>query len=181
MNPFLKDTKSELNSNNTSNNNDTVDPFSNNDTNDTVDPFSNNDTNDTVDPFSNNDTNDPFSNNDTNDPFSNNNTVDPFSDNNTESIDLLKENQDVELWVGERGRKFDTYISYLPYTKSELDLHLKNLKKKLGCGGSVQSSKDFEEDELIPEYFRIHIQGKQKDYIKEYFIKLGIKNIRVKG
>jgi len=120
----------------------------------------------------NNDT-DPFSNNDT-DPFSNKN-------DNTETIDLLKENQDVELWVSERGRKFDTYISYLPYTKSELDLHLKNLKKKLGCGGSIQSSKDFEPDELIPEYFRIHIQGKQKDYIKEYFIKLGIKNIRVKG
>ena len=112
-----------------------------------------------------------------------NNDTDPFSNknDNTETIDLLKENQDVELWVSERGRKFDTYISYLPYTKSELDLHLKNLKKKLGCGGSIQSSKDFEPDELIPEYFRIHIQGKQKDYIKEYFIKLGIKNIRVKG
>ena len=165
MNPFLKDTKSEV----TSNNNNDIDPFSNNDTNNTIDPFSNNDTNNNVDPFSNNDTNNDV------DPFSNNNT------DNTETIDLLKESQDVELWVNERGRKFDTYISYLPYTKSELDLHLKNLKKKLGCGGSVQSSKDFEEDELIPEYFRIHIQGKQKDYIKEYFIKLGIKNIRVKG
>jgi translation initiation factor 1 (eIF-1/SUI1) len=150
MNPFLTDTKSELNSNNTNNN-------------------------------SNNDTVDLFSNNDNVDPFSNNDNVDPFSNNDTETIDLLKENQDVELWVSERGRKFDTYISYLPYTKSELDLHLKNLKKKLGCGGSIQSSKDFEPDELIPEYFRIHIQGKQKDYIKEYFLKLGIKNIRVKG
>jgi len=176
MNPFLTDTKSELTSNNT-NNNDNVDPFSNNDN---VDPFSNNDN---VDPFSNNDNVDPFSNNDNVDPFSNNDNADPFSNNNdnTETLDLLKENQDVELWVSERGRKFDTYISYLPYTKSELDLHLKNLKKKLGCGGSIQSSKDFEPDELIPEYFRIHIQGKQKDYIKEYFIKLGIKNIRVKG
>jgi len=149
-----------------------------------LDPFSNN-TN--IDPFSSNSNIDPFSNDTNIDPFSNNTNIDPFSNDtgndtsNIENSDLLKESQYVELWVSDRGRKFDTYISHLPYTKSELDLHLKNLKKKLGCGGSIQNSKDFEDDESINEYFRIHIQGNHKNYINEYFTKLGIKNIRVKG
>jgi translation initiation factor 1 (eIF-1/SUI1) len=125
--------------------------------------------------LTNNTNNDPFSNNTNNDPFSNTNNT------NNETLDLLKENQDIELWVSERGRKFDTYISHLPYTEAELTLHLKNLKKKLGCGGSIQNSKDFETEEVRSEYFRIHIQGNHKHYINEYFTKLGITNIRIKG
>ena len=107
--------------------------------------------------------------------------MDPFNIEETDTNNLLHETKEIELWVGNRGKKFDTYISYLPYTKDELLDHLKNLKKKLGCGGSVQSSKDFEVDDLIPEYFRIHIQGNQKDYINDYFTKLGINNIVIRG
>ena len=138
-----------------------------------------------TDPVSNNDIIDPFSTNENNvsDPFSNNenNVSDPFSNNNNENILLFKNNDDIELWVADRGRKCDTYISHLPYTEAELLAHLKILKKKLGCGGSIQNSKEFESDELISEYFRIHIQGNHKNYINEYFTKLGIKNIKIKG
>ncbi len=124
-------------------------------------------------------------------PFSNENNMNPFSDepDEPEEIDplsnvindLLKEDKNIELWVVDRGKKCDTYISHLPYSEEELHVHLKFLKKKLGCGGSVQNSKDFETEEFVQPYFRIHIQGNKKTYIKDYFTQLGIKNIKVKG
>jgi translation initiation factor 1 (eIF-1/SUI1) len=173
MNPFSDESR-ELNKNNNKSDKTTTDPFSNETT---IDPFSNETT---TDPFSNETTIDPFSNETTIDPFSNE-TSDPFSNEPTKMTDLLKEDNDIELWVVDRGRKCDTYISYLPYTEAELLAHLKNLKKKLGCGGSIQNSKDFETEEISTNYFRLHIQGNQKNYIKDYFTKLGIKNIKVKG
>ncbi len=165
MNPFLTDTKLESLSNN--NSSDNLNPFSNStsDNLDNLNPFSNS-TSDNLNPFSN----------------STSDNLDPFSNSTSDNLDnLLKENEDIELWVGERGRKYDTYISHLPYSEAELASHLKNLKKKLGCGGSIQHSKSFEPDESINGYFRIHIQGNHKNYVYEYFTKQGIKNIKIKG
>ena len=135
----------------------------------------------------NNELSDPFlnTNNDNND--NNNNDIDPFLDANNDTTktseleNLLKDEANIELWVVDRGRKCDTYISHLPYTEAELLAHLKILKKKFGCGGSVQNSKDFEVEEICADYFRIHIQGNKKTHIKDYFTQLGIKNIKIKG
>ena len=133
-----------------------------------------------MNPFLDEPNNNPFLESNDN-PFLESNDNPFLESNNNEFKNLLKEEPDIELWVVDRGRKCDTYISHLPYTEAELLEHLKHLKKKLGCGGSVQNSKDFELEEPSSNYFRIHIQGNKKSQIRDYFTQLGIKNIKVKG
>lgn len=95
----------------------------------------------------------------------------------TNNTDNLKLDNIIEVWVEDRGRKADTYISGLPLSKEELFSHLKTIKKNKGCNGSIKDV--VKEDGLST--LMIHIQGNQKDYLKEYFNSLGYNNIKLKG
>ena len=106
-------------------------------------------------------------------PFDNNIVSDTIiTDNN-----LLKENKFVEIWIEERGRKVDTYISGLSiYTDEELKIHLQNMKKKQGCNGCI---KELDKDDIKIKV--LQLQGNKKSFLNDYFSDLGIKNIKLKG
>ena len=95
----------------------------------------------------------------------------------TNNTDNLKLYNIIEVWVEDRGRKTDTFISGLPLSKEELNSHLKTIKRSKGCNGSIK--------EVIKEdgvnTLMLHIQGNKKDYLKEYFNGIGYNNIKLKG
>lgn len=74
------------------------------------------------------------------------------------SITILKNN---------RGRKTNLYICEWNISNDDKKTHLKNLKKSLGCNGSIKKIKEYEDDVL-------HLQGDHSDKVKEYLINNGI-------
>ena len=104
--------------------------------------------------------------------------MNPFETVNDEvNNNLLKIDMVCEIWTSERGRKIDTFISGLPYTKDELSEHLKNIKKVKGCNGSIKNM--IKDDGTTCNF--IHVQGNLKLYLKEYFESKGILNIKMKN
>jgi translation initiation factor 1 (eIF-1/SUI1) len=103
--------------------------------------------------------------------------MNPF-ENTIESSNnnFLKDNNLIEIWSQERGRKIDTFISGLPYTVAELNMFLKEIKKKKACNGSIK-----EITKADGTYMCIHVQGNLKEFLKDYFRNLGIENIKLKA
>jgi translation initiation factor 1 (eIF-1/SUI1) len=99
-------------------------------------------------------------------------TLGKYSFSNETINDLLKNNNNIELWVEDRGRKCDTFLVGLNLSNDDLKQHLKTIKKKLGCNGSIKYS---DNGKLL------HLQGDHKDYLLDYFTKIGIHNIKLKG
>ena len=87
-------------------------------------------------------------------------------------MDLLQETNNtsiIEVWVEERGRKSDTYVSGLDIDDIELKKNLKLIKKNKGCNGSIK--------EIIKEVGKVKVlqlQGNHKDYVIEYIKNTGI-------
>ena len=94
------------------------------------------------------------------DPFENNQ-----DENNQERNDELFNNE-VTIWIESHGRKKNTFIKGLPFNEDELQEHLKNIKKKHGCNGSLKDSV-------------LQFQGDHINNVKVYFNKIGIENIVV--
>ena len=83
----------------------------------------------------------------------------------------------IEVWVEERGRKADTYINGWNIDDDTLKNHLKIIKKRKGCNGSIK--------ELVKEAGPIKVmqlQGNVKDFIILYLKENGIdeENINIK-
>lgn len=75
----------------------------------------------------------------------------------------------IEVWVEERGRKSDTYISGWDIDEIELKKNLKLIKKNRGCNGSIK--------EIIKEAGKVKVlqlQGNHRDYVIEYIKNTGI-------
>ena len=89
-------------------------------------------------------------------------------------IEVIVAPKYVEIWVETNGKKKNTYITGLTYPNEEMKSHLKNLKKKHGCNGSLKNNENTNQPML-------HLQGNQLNEIIEYFNALGIQNIIVKG
>jgi translation initiation factor 1 (eIF-1/SUI1) len=81
-----------------------------------------------------------------------------------------------ELWVEVRGRKKNTFICGLPFTKEELNNHLKILKKTLSCNGSLKEKEHNEKNQYI-----IQVQGDHLSEIHLYFVNNGVTNIKING
>ncbi len=84
----------------------------------------------------------------------------------------------IEIWVDQNGRKKNTYISGWEISDDELKGHLKIIKKKNGCNGTIKKlSNNIEEIKVL------QFQGDQTEFVKKYIIDQGIniKNIRIKG
>ena len=85
-----------------------------------------------------------------------------FDFNNTNS-------NNIEIWVEGRGKKSDTYIHGWNIDDDTLKNHLKIIKKKRGCNGSIK--------EIVKETGPIKVmqlQGNVKDFVMSYLIENGI-------
>jgi translation initiation factor 1 (eIF-1/SUI1) len=61
----------------------------------------------------------------------------------------------INIWVEATGRKKNTFLSGWDLTDHEFKQHIKNIKKKNGCNGSVK-------DKII------QLQGDHINYLKSY-------------
>lgn len=104
--------------------------------------------------------------------------MNPFEENESEDNFLLNSSSIIEIWIEERGRKADTYISGLPFNDNTIKEHLKVIKKKYGCNGSIKM--------LTKETGNIkvfHVQGNHKLNLISYLLDIGIDkdSIIIKG
>ena len=97
--------------------------------------------------------------------------MNPFEN---EFDDIINVSKNIEIWVENMGKKKNTYITGLNFTVEEMKNHLKNLKKKHGCNGSLKNKEDTNQQML-------HLQGNQLNNMIEYFTALGVSNIITKG
>ncbi len=88
--------------------------------------------------------------------------------------DIINVSKNIEIWVENMGKKKNTYITGLTFPMEEMKTHLRNLKKKHGCNGSIKLKEDTKQQML-------HLQGNQLNEMIEYFSGLGISNIITKG
>ena len=99
------------------------------------------------------------------------------SDNDNLDNNLDINENSIEIWVEERGRKSDTYIYGWNIEESELKTHLQTIKRKRGCNGSIKM--------LTKETGPIKVmqlQGNNKDFVINYLKTIGIdeENIKIK-
>jgi translation initiation factor 1 (eIF-1/SUI1) len=101
--------------------------------------------------------------------------MDPFDDFNN---DIIFKEFNIEIWIEQNGRKKNTYISGWTIPNDELKSHLKIIKKKNGCNGTIKTLTNNTETIQVMQF-----QGDQSEFIKNYIIDQGvnIKNIRIKG
>ena len=104
--------------------------------------------------------------------------MNPFEDysNNVEST-FTKSS--INIWVEANGRKHNTYVSGWEISDDEIKEHLKTIKKKNGCNGSI---KEMEVNGNAVERV-MQLQGDHADYVKKYIVSTGIleSNIYIKG
>jgi translation initiation factor 1 (eIF-1/SUI1) len=110
--------------------------------------------------------------------------MNPFEDipikndiNNEYKNDIINDYK-IDIWVENFGKKKNTYISGWILSEPILKNHIKNIKKKNGCNGTI---KKISIDSL--EKTVIHLQGNHIDFMKNYLLDNGIElsNINIKG
>ena len=110
-------------------------------------------------------------------PFENEVDMNPFENEIGNETYVLKSDTNIVIWMEDRGKKADTFISGLPMSKEELSVHLKTIKKNKGINGSI---KEFINENGNSSLI-IHVQGNQKEYLKQYFSNIGYNDIKIKG
>ena len=107
--------------------------------------------------------------------------MNPFESNFTNSdTDSKIEESSIKIWVESLGRKKNTYVDGWNIPEEQLKEHIKTIKKKIGCNGTI---KEFP-NETNTKYMKVlHFQGNHIKYINEYLIAHDIdpNNIHVKG
>lgn len=98
--------------------------------------------------------------------------MDPFDTSN----EIQDSNNDIIIWVEVNGKKRNTYLVGWNIPENELKEHIKILKKKHGCNGTVKNIDN--EGKLL---LGLHLQGDHVDKVETYLNNLGIKNIIVKS
>ena len=95
--------------------------------------------------------------------------------NNTTELNISNDNYTIEIWIESKGRKCNTFVSGWNIANTDLDAHLKIIKKKNACGGSIETS---ENGNKI-----LKLQGDHVNYIKKYLKEHNImeESIKVKG
>ena len=91
--------------------------------------------------------------------------MDPFDNNEEETKEELFTNE-VTIWIETHGKKKNTFIKGLNLEESILKDHLKNIKKKHGCNGSLKDNV-------------LQFQGDHISNIKLYFNSIGVLNITI--
>lgn len=103
--------------------------------------------------------------------------MNPFEDN------IIQDNfltNNVTIWVEANGSKKNTYVSGWNISETQLKEHLKFIKKKNGCNGSIKSLPNESNNGFVST---IQLQGDHVDFVKDYLIKNDVyeDNIKVKG
>lgn len=103
--------------------------------------------------------------------------MNPFEDNNiSTSHSGLTDNDEfkIEIWVESKGRKCITFISGWNIDDTTLATHLKTIKKKNACNGTVKT---------VDNNKVMQLQGDHVAYIKTFLKDHSIKDdmIKVKG
>lgn len=85
----------------------------------------------------------------------------------------------IDIWVEVNGRKKNTYIHGWELELSELKDHLRTIKKKKGCNGTIKNITNEEYGTVSV----LQLQGNHAEYVKTYIVNTGIEsdNIRIKG
>ncbi len=91
--------------------------------------------------------------------------MNPFEDINDNTI--IKKESKIEIWVEVNGRKKNTYVSGWNITEDQLKDHLKTIKKKNGCNGTIKEIPNSSGTELITV---MQFQGNHSDYMYDYLI-----------
>ncbi len=112
--------------------------------------------------------------------------LNPFEDISDKTV--ISKDKTITVWKESRGRKKNTYISGWNISEEQMKDHIKIIKKKNGCNGSIKSipnededsDKASKDDDLV---IVMQLQGDHTDYIIDYLIKTGIdeKSIHIKG
>jgi translation initiation factor 1 (eIF-1/SUI1) len=107
------------------------------------------------------------------DPFVNNFVRANFNTINTTSIDYK-----IEIWLETMGRKKNTYISGWNISENEVKEHLKYIKKKNGCNGTIKKNINDTNEKIV-----ILLQGDHRYYMYDYLHNQGINQeyIHIKG
>lgn len=95
--------------------------------------------------------------------------MDLIFENNINENDDFEFKDDIIIFSEKNGRKTNTYLIKWDIDKNEKKDHLKFLKKKHGCNGSIKIKKFQGND-----YESIHLQGDFKEEIKEYLLSKNI-------
>lgn len=77
--------------------------------------------------------------------------------------------EEILITVERQGRKQNTFLSGWQVDESELKDHLKNLKRALGCNGSIKSHRINGEEVIC-----LHLQGNKSDKVYDYLIEKGV-------
>ena len=104
--------------------------------------------------------------------------MNPFEENDEPEFAEIKL---IEIWIEINGRKKNTYIAGWNLSDIELKNHIKIIKKKNGCNGTLKEiTTDGNKSELIKV---IQLQGDHIDYLKTYLIEQNIDQnlIRIRG
>lgn len=95
--------------------------------------------------------------------------MDLIFENNINENDDFEFKDDIIIFSEKNGRKTNSYLIKWDIDKNEKKEHLKNLKRKHGCNGSIKI-KNFQGT----DYESIHLQGDFKEEIKEYLLSKNI-------
>ena len=90
----------------------------------------------------------------------------------------LKNEINIDIWIENFGRKKNKYISGWILSDLELKEHLKNIKKKNGCNGTLKKYiKDNNEIDILM------LQGNHIQYMVKYLndLNISLDNIHIKG
>ena len=77
---------------------------------------------------------------------------------------LEKETTMIEIWLETSGRKKNTFIAGWNISDTELKEHIKIIKKKNGCNGTLKEIMNSEKVEIKV----IQLQGDHVDYMQDY-------------
>ena len=104
--------------------------------------------------------------------------MNPFEE--TDEINITQSKL-IEIWVETNGRKKNTYLAGWNLPDSELKEHIKIIKKKIGCNGTLKELNSNGDNSIIIK--AIQLQGDHVDYMKDYLKEqmIDINLIRVKG
>ena len=85
----------------------------------------------------------------------------------------------IDIWVEVNGRKKNTYIYGWELDMPELKDHLRTIKKKKGCNGTIKNITNDDYGTVSV----LQLQGNHAEYVKTYIVNTGVKsdNIRIKG
>lgn len=104
------------------------------------------------------------------------NPFEEFEESNTTTSTITQ--GIINVWVETTGRKSNTYVSGWVIDEDLLQEHLKTIKKKQGCNGTIKNMLvDGEKCRVL------HLQGDHCDYLCNFIVGTGIDHdlIHIKG